>query len=96
MGGIYRPTAKDVPRLTGVAVDAFFSYPIHAWTFPDEHERRRRLPSYFSMLIKYGLFYGGVYAASLVYEAFAVHLLPGTGPIVPRTIKSDSLKSRNK
>ncbi len=81
MGGIYRPMAKDVPRLTGVAVDAFFNYPIHAWTFPDEHERRRKLPSYFSMLIKYGLLYGEVHAASPACEAFAIYLLPGSPPM---------------
>ncbi len=83
MGGTYRPTTKDIARLTGVAVDAFFGYPIHAWTFPDEHERRRKLPSYFSMLIRYGLFYGEVHATSPDCEAFTIYLLPSSPPMTP-------------
>jgi ribosomal protein S18 acetylase RimI-like enzyme len=78
-GGIYQPGAKDIPRLVKVAVDAFFDYPIHAWTFPDEHDRRARLPAYFTMLERYGLFYGEEQATSPACDAFAIYLLPGTG-----------------
>jgi GNAT superfamily N-acetyltransferase len=84
MDGVYRPAAKDLARMTAVASDAFFAYPIHAWTFPDEAERRAKLPSYFAMLIKYGLLYGEVHAASPNCEAFAIYLLPGTGEMTSR------------
>jgi ribosomal protein S18 acetylase RimI-like enzyme len=93
MDGVYRPAAKDIATLTAVAVDAFFDYPVHAWTFPDETERRAKLPSYFSMLIKYGLLYGEVHAASPACEAFAIYLLPGTGEMTSwRWIRSGAMK----
>ena len=60
-------------------MDAFFNYPIHTWTFPDEHERRAKLPAYFEMLVRYGLLYGDVQAVSPSCDGFAIYLLPGTG-----------------
>jgi len=69
---LIRLKKADIKTAARVLARAFHDYPLSAYFFPDESERRRKQPAMFRTLIRRGLKYGEVYATSLKLEGVAV------------------------
>jgi len=79
------PTRQELSQLVRVGrhqvepaaitlAQAFQDYPSFVYAIPDPAERRRKLPPIFTVLIRYGVLYGEVYASSAHLEGVAVWL----------------------
>jgi ribosomal protein S18 acetylase RimI-like enzyme len=64
-----------------VLVRAFWNHPPLQYYFPDEAERERIAPYFFSLSVLNGIRYGEVYATSQNLEGIAVWLPPDNYPI---------------
>jgi len=62
-------------------VNAFVDYPLHVWTIPDGEERRKKLHTHFSMVLRYGLKFADMYASSESIEGFVIYMHPESGPV---------------
>ncbi len=58
---------------------AFQNYPVFVYVFPDDSERKNKLPHFFKSMVHKGLLQGEVYATSPAMEGVAVWLPPGIG-----------------
>ena len=57
-----------------IQAEAFYEDPLYVLLFPDEEERRQKLPLFFRFLMRYGFMYGEVYVVSPASEAAAIWL----------------------
>ncbi len=88
-GHMVNSSADDTVRLdkshgkhaTEVLVRAFWDHPPLQYFFPDEAERKRIAPYFFSLAIRSGLRYGEVYATSPDLEGVAVWLPSENYPV---------------
>jgi ribosomal protein S18 acetylase RimI-like enzyme len=56
---------------------AFQNYPVFVYVYPDDSERKDRLPHFFKSMVHKGLLQGEVYASSPAMEGVTVWLPPG-------------------
>lgn len=56
---------------------AFENYPVFVYVYPDDSERKDRLPHFFKSMVHKGLLRGEVYASSPAMEGVTVWLPPG-------------------
>ncbi len=55
-----------------IQAEVFYEDPLYLVLFPDEEERRRKLPLFFRFLMRYGFMYGEIYVVSPASEAAAI------------------------
>jgi ribosomal protein S18 acetylase RimI-like enzyme len=81
---IRQAQGSDVRALATTLTRAFDDDPLMTWLFPDDAARRRKLPSFFSALLRASLPFGEVYATDDARCA-AIWNPPGTFPMDRRT-----------
>ncbi len=70
-------------RATEVLVKAFWDHPPLQYYFPDEAERERIAPYFFSLGVRNALRYGEVHASSTGLEGIAVWMPSDSYPVTP-------------
>jgi len=80
---IVRLNRSHVKRATQVLIRAFWNHPPLQYYFPDEAERERIAPYFFSLSVSTGIRYGEVHATSQDLEGIAVWLPSNNYPITP-------------
>ena len=78
---IVRLNRSHSKRATEVLIRAFWNHPPLLYYFPDEAEREKIAPYFFSLTVLYGIRYGEVYATSQDFEGIAVWLPSDNYPI---------------
>lgn len=78
---IVRLNRSHSQRATEVLVRAFWNHPPLLYYFPDEAEREKIAPYFFSLTVLYGIRYGEVYATSPNFEGIAVWLPSNNYPM---------------
>lgn len=68
-------TSADVPALSNVLAEAFFSDPVFMWCYPNRARRRAILPRFFELVVNANLGHGEIYTTDGV-NAGAVWLPP--------------------
>ncbi|MEE9399649.1 MAG: GNAT family N-acetyltransferase [Dehalococcoidales bacterium] len=80
---IIRLNRSHVRRANRALIKAFWNHPPLQYYFPDEAERERIAPYFFSLSVFYGTRYGEVHATSQDLEGIAVWLPSNNYPITP-------------
>jgi len=78
---IVRLNRSHVKRATEALIRAFWNHPPLQYYFPDEAERERIAPYFFSLSVFTGIRYGEVHATSQDLEGIAVWLPSGNYPV---------------
>ena len=65
----YRITESQAKAAGETLARAFHDYPTMIYYFPDEDERRKKLPIIYEFFVRYGIMYGEVYGSSTNLEA---------------------------
>ena len=68
---------------------AFQDYPTFGYVFPDDSERKEKLPHFFKSMLHKGLLQGEVYASSPAMEGVTVWLPPGIPGGLSKTYEID-------
>lgn len=68
---------------------AFRNYPVFVYVFPDDSERKEKLPHFFKSMVHKGLLQGEVYASSPAMEGVTVWLPPGIPGGLSKTFEVD-------
>src|SRR5437868_742361 len=76
MISILPPTREQIRRASEVMARAFFRDPLYQYLIPDEARRKRLLPSFQDITIRYALRYGEVYTTPSL-DGLACWLSPG-------------------
>jgi len=79
--GLIRLNKSDVMSAVEVLIRAFWNHPPLEYYFPDEAERERIAPYFFSWSVFNGIRYGEVYATSQDLEGIAVWLPSDNYPV---------------
>jgi len=74
LNNLVRLTKPQIKPAAEMFAQAFQDDPLFASLIPDASERKLLLPNIFQFMIRYGVFYGGVYATSPNMEGVAVWL----------------------
>ena len=80
---IVRLNRSHVKPATTALIRAFWNHPPLQYYFPDEAERKRIAPYFFSLSVFNGIRYGEVYATSQDLEGIAVWLSSDNYPVTP-------------
>ena len=75
LNNLYRLKSTQIKPAAEMVTRAFLDNPGIVYYFPDEHERKSKLPYMFRYSIRRGILYGEVYATSPNLEGVAVWLL---------------------
>lgn len=77
--GLTRLNEADTELAAAQLSQAFQNYPVFIYVYPDDNERKDKLPHFFKSMVHKGLQQGEVYATSAAMEGVAVWLPPGIG-----------------
>ena len=69
-----RVTEEQAKAAGETLARAFHDYPTLIYLFPDEDERRKKVPILYEFMVRYGIMYGEVYGSSPNLEGVAVWL----------------------
>lgn len=72
---------KEFSVAASVIAHAFFRDPLSVLAFPDDEQRRHKLPQHFEMLIRYADQYGAVFGIGEPLSGCAIWLTPGNTDI---------------
>ena len=90
---LVRLAESQIEAAAETLTQAFFSYPVFTYVFPDEAERSVQLPLVKRSIVQYGLANGEVYTTSAGVEGVAAWMPPdhGDGPWPQAAISQDAL-----
>ena len=89
---LLRLDKSHIKPATGVLARAFHDYPLFVYLIPDGSERKNKLHYILESFVRYGVFYGEVYATSPNLEGVAVWWPPQPTVSIPwRMVRSGML-----